>query len=114
MEMERPWALVGCRGVEGLIGEKVSLSCWGSELQEPDSGLGSPPVSLALFRQDRAEVRSERSSELEPKRLIVPCSSELDICSKPSTESFLAVAMWLTVSTEHWSPCSHNPGSVKE
>lgn len=44
MEMERPWVLVGCSGMEGLpelvgglVGEKALLSCWGSELQEPGS-----------------------------------------------------------------------------
>lgn len=50
METERPWAPGGCRGASelpkperGLTGEKASLSCWGSELQEPESGLESPP-----------------------------------------------------------------------
>ncbi len=50
MERERPWVLVGWVGVEGLpelegglMGEKAPLSCWGSELQEPESGLASPP-----------------------------------------------------------------------
>lgn len=45
MEMERPWVLVGCSGMgglpeleEGLMGERASLSCWDSELQEPESG----------------------------------------------------------------------------
>lgn len=37
-------------------------------------------------------MRREQSSELEPRRLIVSCSSELDICSNPSTESFPAAA----------------------
>lgn len=112
MEMERPCVLVGCSGVEGLPelegglpGERAS--CWGS-------GIGSPPVSLALFRQERAAVRRERSSELEPRRLIVSCNSELDICSNPSTESFPAAAMWLKVTTNHWSPSSHNPGTGTE
>lgn len=50
------------------------------------------PVSIALFRQERAEVRRERSSELEPRRLIVSCSSESDIRSNPSTKSFPAAA----------------------
>lgn len=50
------------------------------------------PVSLALFRQERAAVRRERSSELEPRRRIVSCNSELDICSNPSTEIFPAAA----------------------
>lgn len=51
MEVERTWALVGCMGEKGLLelerglmGEKASLSCWGSELQEPESGLGSPSL----------------------------------------------------------------------
>lgn len=108
MEMERPWVLAGCTGLGellelegGRMGENASLSCWGSELQEPELGLGSPPVSLALFRQERAAVRRERSSELEPRRRIVSCNSELDICSNPSTEIFPAAAMWLTVSSEH-------------
>ena len=50
MEMERPWPLVGCSGVvglpeleRGLMGERASLSVWGSELQEPESDLRSPP-----------------------------------------------------------------------
>ena len=54
--------------------------------------LSGSPVSVALFRQERAAVRRDRSSELEPKRLIVSCSSELDICSNLSTESFPAAA----------------------
>lgn len=65
MEMERLWVLVGCSRVErlpvlvwGLLGEKALLSCWGSELQEPESRLRSS-VSLALFRQERAAVRRE-------------------------------------------------------
>lgn len=34
MEMERPWVLVGCRGVEGLpeLEWRELPSCWGSEL----------------------------------------------------------------------------------
>lgn len=47
MEMERPWVPVGSWCVKGLgrglMGEKASLSSWGSELQEPESILGSPP-----------------------------------------------------------------------
>lgn len=50
------------------------------------------PVSIALLRQERAEVRRERSSELEPRRLIVSCSWESDICSNPSTQTFPAAA----------------------
>lgn len=84
MEMERPWLAVGCRGWEGLqtlerglMGEKASLSCDGSEPQEPVS-----PVSSTLPRQERAAARRGLSSEFELRRLMV--SSQLDACSTPS------------------------------
>ncbi|TNN80777.1 hypothetical protein EYF80_009011 [Liparis tanakae] len=93
MEMERPWVLLGCSGAEGraelggrLMGENTSLARRGSELET--AGLGSPPVK----EQERAAVRRERSSELEPRRLMLSCNSELELCRKPSTEGFSAAA----------------------
>ncbi len=50
------------------------------------------PVSLALFRQERAAVRPAGSPEFEARRLIVSCSSQLGVCSGPSTGSFPAAA----------------------
>lgn len=46
------------------------------------------PASLALFRQERAEARRERSSGLELRRLMVSCSSGSDHWRSPSTEGF--------------------------
>jgi len=57
-----------------------------------DAGRPGSPASLALFRQERAAVRRERSSELEPRRLMLSCNSELELCRKPSTERFPAAA----------------------
>lgn len=60
------------------------------------------PVSSALFRQERAEVRRERSSGLELRRLMVSCSSESDLCWNPSTESFPAAACY-THGGDQWN-----------
>lgn len=51
------------------------------------------PVSLALFRQERAAVRRERSSELEWRRLMSPRTSQSHVCRASSTPSLAAAAL---------------------
>lgn len=68
------------------------------------------PASSALFRQERAEVRRERSSGLELRRLMVSCSSESDLCCNPSTESFPAAAC-RTHGADQWNGAGDTPAT---